>query len=66
MIFHSSALDVLTTKLGRQLAQVVGKEEGDTLRQLRQRLAVLLVRDNMNLLHRTPSLDRLTVRQLYS
>ena len=53
--WHSSALDVLI-KLGRQLARVVGKKEGDTVRQLRQRLAVLLVRDNMTMLHsRTPS-----------
>ena len=40
--WHSSALDVLI-KLGRQLARVVGKKEGGTVRQLRQRLAVLLV-----------------------
>ena len=48
--WHSAALKVIT-KLGRQLARAVGKEEADTVRQLRQRLAVLLVRDNMSMLN---------------
>ena len=48
--WHPAALQVIT-KLGRQVARAVGKEEGDTVRQLRQRLAVLLVRDNMAMLN---------------
>jgi hypothetical protein len=48
--WHPAALQVIT-KLGRQVARAVGKEEGETVRQLRQRLAVLLVRDNMAMLN---------------
>ena len=52
--WHPAALQTLS-KLGRQLARVAGREENETVRHLRQRLAVVLVRDNMNmLLSRTP------------
>ena len=37
-------------KLGRQLARVVGRDENDTVRHLRQRMSVVLVRDNMQML----------------
>ena len=37
-------------KLGRQLARTIGRDEGDTVRHLRQRLAVVLLRDNASLL----------------
>ena len=54
--WHPAALKILS-KLGRQLARVSGREESDTVRHLRQRLAVLLVRDNMSmLLTRAPAL----------
>ena len=44
-------------KLGRQLARAVGKEESEVVRHFRQRVAVLLVRDNVAMLHgRAPSL----------
>jgi hypothetical protein len=53
--WHEVALETLT-KLGRQLARVVGKPEEEQVRHLRQRLAVLLVRDNMAmLLSRSPA-----------
>ena len=47
--WHSSALETIT-KLGRQLARAVGREEEVTVQHLRQRLAILLVRDNMSML----------------
>ena len=47
--WHPAALVVLS-KLGRQLARATGREEGETVRHLRQRLSVVLVRDNMNML----------------
>jgi hypothetical protein len=47
--WHSAALELLT-KLGRQLARVVGRGEDEMVRHLRQRLAVVLVRDNMVML----------------
>ena len=47
--WHPVALAAIT-RLGRQLARNVGKEEVDCIRHLRQRLAVLLVRDNVALL----------------
>ena len=53
--WHPAALKTLS-KLGRQLAQVSGREE-DTVRHLRQRLSVVIVRDNMAmLLTRAPAL----------
>jgi hypothetical protein len=60
--WHAVALDTIT-KLGRQLARVVGRAEDETVRHLRQRLAVLLVRDNMVMLqsrapeHPPPEVD---------
>ena len=52
--WHPAALEILS-KLGRQLARVAGREENGNESHLRQRLAVVLVRDNMNmLLGRTP------------
>ena len=47
--WHGAALDVLS-KLGRQVARQVGKEEEDGVRQLRQRVSVLLTRDNVAML----------------
>ena len=53
--WHPVALAAIT-RLGRQLARNVGKEDEDCIRHLRQRLAVLLVRDNVALLcARTPT-----------
>ena len=49
--WYSTALQTLS-KLGRQLARVAGREEDETVRHLRQRLTVVLVRDNMNILYR--------------
>ena len=46
--WHGAALDVLQ-KLGRQVARQVGKEE-DGVRQLWQRVTVLLTRDNVAML----------------
>ena len=45
--WHSRALQMLSS-LGRQLGIVTGREEEETVRHLLQRLAVVLVRDNMN------------------
>jgi hypothetical protein len=53
--WHEVALQAIT-KLGRQLARVVGKEEAEAVRHLRQRAAVLLVRDNVTMmLSRSPT-----------
>ena len=53
--WHPVALASIT-RLGRQLARNVGKEDEECIRHLRQRLAVLLVRDNVALLcARTPT-----------
>ena len=53
--WHSIALKTIT-RLGRQLARNIGKEDEESVRHLRQRLAVLLVRDNVALLcARTPT-----------
>ena len=42
--------------LVRQLVRATGRDEGDTVRHLRQRVAMLLVRDNMAMLaSRTPA-----------
>ena len=47
--WHEDALEVIS-KLGRQLARVVGRDEGETVQHLRQRLGVVLLRDNVGLL----------------
>ena len=47
--WHGAALDVLQ-KLGRQVARQVGKEEEDGVRQLRQRVSILLTTDNVAML----------------
>ena len=53
--WHSTALETIT-RLGRQLARNIGKEDEECVRHLRQRLAILLVRDNVALLcARTPT-----------
>ena len=46
--WHKESLDALK-KLGRQVARQTGKEEEETVRQLRQRVAILLVRDNVTM-----------------
>ena len=59
--WHGAALDMIA-KLGRQLARHLGKEEEEVTRQLRQRLSVLLTRDNMAMLgSRTPTLPPATI-----
>ena len=56
--WHQSALEVLT-KLWRQLARANGKREEEVVSHLRQRIAVVLVRDNVSmLLSRAPSFPR--------
>ena len=56
--WHQSALEVLS-KLGRQLARANGKREEEVVSHLRQRIAVVLVRDNVSmLLSRAPSFPR--------
>ena len=53
--WHEARLKTLT-KLGRQLARATGRGDGDTVRHLRQRVAVLLGRENMAMLcSRTPT-----------
>ena len=53
--WHPAALDT-TNRLGRQVARNVGREDQEVVRHLRQRLAVLLVRDNVAMLYaRTPT-----------
>ena len=47
--WHEEALEVIS-KLGPQLARVVGRDEGETVQHLRQRLGVVLLRDNVGLL----------------
>ena len=47
--WHCSALPILA-KLGRQVASNTGREGQEVVRHLRQRLAVLLVRDNVAML----------------
>ena len=46
--WHKDSLEVIT-KLGRQVSRQTGKEEDEIVRQLRQRVAILLVRDNVNM-----------------
>ena len=47
--WHPAALDSIRM-LGRQVARNVGKEDQEVVRHLRQRLAILLVRDNVAML----------------
>ena len=53
--WHKESLEVVS-KLGRQVSRQTGKEEEEIVRQLRQRVAILLVRDSM-FDSRTPSLS---------
>ena len=46
--WHKDSLEVIT-KLGRQVTRQTGKEEEEIVRQLRQRVAVLQVRDDVNM-----------------
>ena len=41
---------VVNDKLGRHLVRVFGRDEGDTVLYLRQRLGVVLLRENVRLL----------------
>ena len=53
--WHKESLEVVS-KLGRQVSRQTGKEEEEIVRQLRQRVAILLVGDNVNMFDsRTPS-----------
>ena len=53
--WHKDSLEALI-KLGRQVARQTGKEEEETVRQLRQRVAILLVRYNVAMFDsRSPS-----------
>ena len=47
--WHSVALKAFG-KLGRQIAKVVGRGEGEMVQHLRQRLSVVLIRGNVNML----------------
>ena len=65
--WHPIALETIA-RLGRQLARNIGKEEVECVRHLRQRLAILLVRDNVALCTRTPTFTAMMISdlQLYS
>ena len=53
--WHKDSLEVVS-KLGRQVSRQTGKEEEEIVRQLRQRVAILLVGDIVNMFDsRTPS-----------
>ena len=53
--WHKDSLEMVS-KLWRQVSRQTGKEEEEIVRQLRQRAAILLVRDNVNVFDsRTPS-----------
>ena len=53
--WHPAALDSIN-RLGRQVARNVGREDQEVTRHLRQRLGILLVRDNAAMLcARTPT-----------
>ena len=53
--WHPEALYTIA-RLGRQVASTTGKEGDEVVRHLRQRLAILLVRDNVSMLcARTPT-----------
>ncbi len=62
--WHPAALSFLS-KLGRQLALVVGRSKEEMMLHLRQRLGVLLVRDSMQMVqsrapeHTSPEVDGL-------
>ena len=59
--WHKDSLEVIT-KLGRQVSRQTGKEEEEIVRQLQQRVAVLLVRDNVNMFDsRTPTYPQAVV-----
>ena len=59
--WHPAALEVLI-KLGKQVARQTGKEEEVAVRQLRQRVSVLLTRDNMAMMgSRTPTVTPATI-----
>ena len=59
--WHKESLEVVS-KLGRQVSRQTGKEEEEIVRQLRQRVAILLVRDNVNVFDsRTPSLPQAVI-----
>ena len=50
------------SSLGRQVSRQTGKEEEEIVRQLRQRVAILLVRDNVNMFDsRTPSFPQAVI-----
>ena len=56
-----TAVDIIT-KLSRQLARNVGKLDEEVVAHLRQRLEILLVRDNVAMLcARTPTLPAAVV-----
>ena len=60
--WHEDALKVID-KLGRQLARAVGRDEAATVAHLKQRLGVVLLRDNAGLLASRapePALARVT------
>ena len=44
--WHPTALETIT-RLGRQLARNVGRDDQEVVRHFNQRLAVLMVRDNV-------------------
>ena len=53
--WHKAGLEAIT-RLGRQLARILGGDEKVQVRHLRQRIAILLVRDNVAMLNsRTPT-----------
>jgi hypothetical protein len=53
--WHTRSLEALT-KLGRQVARVVGKREDEAVMQLRQRAAILHVRDSVEIMRsRSPT-----------
>ena len=59
--WHKDSLEVVS-KLGRQVSRQTGKEEEEIVRQLRQRVAILLVRDNVNMFDsRTPSFPQAVI-----
>ena len=59
--WHKDSLEMVS-KLGRQVSRQTGKEEEEIVRQLRQRVAILLVRDNVNMFDsRTPSFPQAVI-----
>ena len=52
----------MVSKLGRQVSRQTEKEEEEIVRQLRQRVAILLVRDNLSMFDsRTPSFPQAVI-----